>query len=65
MLNFSTILLVCGTTIYVMHNDFQTFAVMLGLGIIGRIASFAIEIGEKNGKPNEKKKQKILQEYVH
>jgi len=65
MLNFSTVLLGCGTTIYIMQDDFQTGAIMITLGIIGRIMSFVIEIGERGGNRNEKKQQEILQEQVH
>ena len=65
MLNFSSILMLSATSIYVLKDDFNTFIVFSILAILGRIVSYSIENNNKIGEKNAKKEHNILQEHIH
>lgn len=65
LINFSSLLLICGTIVYIAQEDFNSFALLVALGILSRTVSFSIEHSDKNGKQDAKKKRKVLQEQIH
>ncbi len=65
MLNFTSVLLLSATSIYIFQDDFKTFLTFSIIAILGRLASYSIENSEKIGEKNVKKERKILQEHVH
>lgn len=65
LINFSSTLLICGTTVYIVQGDFSSFALLTTLGVLSRMASFSIEHSDKNGKQDVKKKREVLQEQIH
>ena len=65
LINFSSLLLICGTIVYVVQEDFNSFALLAALGVLSRIISFSIDYGDKNGKQDVKKEREVLQEQIH
>ena len=65
MLNFTSVVFLSATAIYILQNDFKTFVVLGSIALLGRIASYSIENNEKIGEKNAKKERKVLQEHIH
>ena len=65
MFNFSNVILVCGTTVYVMQDDLTSFIIMITLGTISKAIGASMNIAEKDSKPYVKNEKKILQEFVN
>lgn len=65
MLNFSSVIFLSATAIYIFQDDFKTFLVLGIIATLGRLASYSIENNERIGEKNAKKKRKVLQEHVH
>ena len=65
MLNFSSVVLLSATAIYIFQDDFVTFVILGASAFLARVISYSLEYNAKHGEKNVKKECEVLQEHVH
>ena len=62
MFNFSNVVLVCGTAVYVMQDDLTSFIVMIVLGTTSKLIGVTMDMAERNKELDDKNE---IQELIH